>query len=122
MCNRLCRDMKSKFYFAVLLLLLATACAKKQEAATEKPAAVSGVQTEIVSNAATSDYYEAVGTVRAKTSTVLSAKIVGSITSLHAREGDRVRAGQALIEIDNRDARTQVSRAQAGVRAAHGRR
>lgn len=121
MCNRLCPDMKIKLSIFVLLTLaavLTTACEKKQEAATEKPAAVSGVQTEVVSNSATSDYYEAVGTVRAKTSTVLSAKIVGSITALHAREGDRVRAGQTLIEIDNRDARTQVSKAQAGVREA----
>lgn len=110
--------MKAKFFILSLLALLVTACEKKQEAAAEKPAAVSGVQTEVVSTSSTSDYYEAVGTVRAKTNTVLSAKIVGSITALQAREGDRVRAGQTLIEIDNRDARTQVSRAQAGVREA----
>lgn len=110
--------MKLKLLIIMLFALFAAACEKKQEAATEKPAAVSGVQTEVINTSATSDYYEAVGTVRAKTSTVLSAKIVGSITALHAREGDRVRAGQTLIEIDNRDARTQVSRAQAGVREA----
>ena len=118
MYNRLCPDMKVKLFIVTFLVLLATACEKKQEAATEKPATVSGVQTEVVSNSSTSDYYEAVGTVRAKTSTVLSAKIVGTITALHAREGDRVRAGQTLIEVDNRDARSQVSRAQAGVREA----
>lgn len=110
--------MKAKFFILSLLALFVTACEKKQEAAAEKPAAISGVQTEVVGTSSTSDYYEAVGTVRAKTNTVLSAKIVGSITALQAREGDRVRAGQTLIEIDNRDARTQVSRAQAGVREA----
>lgn len=110
--------MKTKLSIILLFVLLATACGKKHEAATEKPAVVSGISTELVSNSSTSDYYEAVGTVRAKTSTVLSAKVVGSITALHAREGDRVRAGQTLIEIDNRDARTQVSKAQAGVREA----
>ncbi len=113
--------MKTKLSIIVMIALLvlsAASCEKKQEAATEKPTAVSGIQTEVVNTSSTSDYYEAVGTVRAKTSTILSAKIVGSITALHAREGDRVRAGQTLIEIDNRDARTQVSRAQAGVREA----
>ncbi len=111
--------MKPKLFIITLLFtLLTAACEKKKEAATEKPAVVSGIQTEVVSNSATSDYYEAVGTVRAKMNTVLSAKVVGSITALHAREGDRVRAGQTLIEIDNRDARSQVSRAQAGVREA----
>jgi multidrug efflux pump subunit AcrA (membrane-fusion protein) len=110
--------MKTKLFIITLFALLVTACEKKQEAATEKPAVVSGIQTEVVNTSSQSDYYEAVGTVRAKTNTVLSAKIVGSITALHAREGERVRAGQTLIEIDNRDARTQVSRAQAGVREA----
>jgi multidrug efflux pump subunit AcrA (membrane-fusion protein) len=110
--------MKAKLFIITSLVLLATACEKKQEAATEKPAVASGIPTEIINTSSTSDYYEAVGTVRAKTNTVLSAKIVGSITALHAREGDRVRAGQTLIEIDNRDARSQVSRAQAGVREA----
>jgi membrane fusion protein, multidrug efflux system len=111
-------NMKLKLSIITLLVLLAASCEKKQEAAAEKPATVSGIQTEVVNLSSTSDYYEAVGTVRAKTSTVLSAKIVGSITALRAREGDHVRAGQTLIEIDNRDARTQVSRAQAGVREA----
>jgi multidrug efflux pump subunit AcrA (membrane-fusion protein) len=110
--------MKAKLFIITSLVLLATACEKKQEAATERPAVASGIPTEIINTSSTSDYYEAVGTVRAKTNTVLSAKIVGSITALHAREGDRVRAGQTLIEIDNRDARSQVSRAQAGVREA----
>jgi multidrug efflux pump subunit AcrA (membrane-fusion protein) len=111
--------MKAKIFIIASLVLLATACEKKQEAATEKPAVASGIPTEIINTSSTSDYYEAVGTVRAKTSTVLSAKIVGTIMALRAREGDHVRAGQTLIEIDNRDARTQVSRAQAGVREAH---
>ena len=113
--------MKTKLFIITLLALtalLVAACEKKQEAATEKPAVVSGIQTEIVQASSQSDYYEAVGTVRAKTNTVLSSKVVGSVIALHAREGDRVRAGQTLIEIDNRDARAQVNKSQAGVRSA----
>jgi multidrug resistance efflux pump len=48
--------------------------------------------------------------------TVLSSKIMGTVTSLRAREGDRVRAGQLLIEIDNRDAAAQLQKANAGLR------
>jgi multidrug efflux pump subunit AcrA (membrane-fusion protein) len=111
--------MKTKLFILVLLTLAATACEKKQQAAvTEKPAVVSGIHTEVVNPSTQADFYEAVGTVQARTSTVLSAKVVGSITMLNAREGDRVRAGQTLIEIDNRDARAQVTRAQVGVREA----
>ena len=81
-----------------LLTLLAAAGEKKQEAAIEKPAVVTGVQTEIVKASSQSDYYEAVGTVRAKTITVLSSKVVGTVIALQAREGERVRAGQVLVE------------------------
>lgn len=102
----------------VLVSLLAAACEKRQDAATEKPAVVTSAQTEVVKASSQSDYYEAVGTVRAKTNTVLSSKVVGTVIALQAREGDRVRAGQVLVEVDNRDAKTQVQKAQAGVREA----
>lgn len=38
---------------------------------------------------------------------------------MRAREGDKVSAGQALIEIDNRDANAQLQKAGAGLRQAH---
>jgi multidrug efflux pump subunit AcrA (membrane-fusion protein) len=102
----------------VLLALLASACEKKPQASTEKPPLVTGVQVEKITASTMDDFYEATGTVRSKTSTVLSAKIMGTVTSLRVREGDRVSAGQTLIEIDNRDAVAQLQKAQAGWRQA----
>jgi multidrug resistance efflux pump len=43
---------------------------------------------------------------------------MGAVTSVRAREGDRVRAGQTLIEIDNRQAAAQLQKASAGLRQA----
>jgi membrane fusion protein (multidrug efflux system) len=43
---------------------------------------------------------------------------MGTVTSLGVREGDRVSAGQTLIEIDNRDAAAQLQKANAGLRQA----
>jgi multidrug efflux pump subunit AcrA (membrane-fusion protein) len=40
------------------------------------------------------------------------------VTALHVREGDRVRAGQLLVEIDNRDANAHLQKANAGLREA----
>jgi RND family efflux transporter MFP subunit len=57
-----------------------------------------------------------VGTVRSKTTTVLSSKTMGNILAVHVREGDRVRTGQLLIEIDDRDTKAQLQKAQAGLR------
>ncbi len=113
--------MKTKLLFIAaitLLALFAAACGKKPQASAEKPPLVTGVQIEKIAASPVEDFYEATGTVRAKTSTVLSSKIMGTVISLRVREGDRVRAGQTLIEIDNRDAAAQLQKAQAGLRQA----
>lgn len=57
-------------------------------------------------------WYEAVGTLESKTRVDVSARVVGAITALHARLGDRVEPGAPLIELDSRefDARAQQTR------------
>jgi multidrug efflux pump subunit AcrA (membrane-fusion protein) len=101
-----------------LIALSAASCEKQQQASTEKPPLVKGVQVEQIALSPVDDYYEATGTVRSKTTTQISARIIGVVTALRAREGDHVRAGQSLIEIDNRDAQTQLQKANAGLREA----
>ena len=88
------------------------------EAAAEKTQIVTGVQVEKVAASSVEDVYHATGTVRAKNTTVLSSRIMGTVISLRVREGDRVNAGQVLIEIDNREAAAQLPKAQAGLRQA----
>src|SRR6185369_4354784 len=90
------------------LLLLLLSCSKKPETSQNLPI-VQGAKIETVQPTSVDDYYEAVGTVRARNS---------SVVAVHVREGDAVRAGQTLIEIESREAGIQVQRAQAGVREA----
>jgi multidrug efflux pump subunit AcrA (membrane-fusion protein) len=99
------------------LLLLLISCSKKPETSPQLPV-VQGAKIETVQPTSVDDYYEAVGTVRARNSSVVAARIMGSIVALHVREGDTVRAGQILIEIESREAGIQVQKAQAGVREA----
>jgi RND family efflux transporter MFP subunit len=101
-----------------LLAVGIASCGKKEEAAPEKVSTVTGVKVETVKASSVEDFYEAVGTVRSKTTSVLSPKITGYILAVHVREADRVKPGQLLVEIDNREASAQVKRAQAGVREA----
>jgi multidrug efflux system membrane fusion protein len=100
----------------VFFVIMTPSCGKKEEAVIEKPTTVQGVKIETIKSSPVTEDYEAVGTIRSKTTTALSSKTVGNILAVHVREGDRVRIGQLLIEIDDRDARAQLQKAQAGLR------
>ena len=104
----------SLFFLAAVII----SCGKKEEAIVEKAARapVQGVKIETVKSTPVPEDYEAVGTVRSKTTTVLSSKTMGNILAVHIREGDHVRTGQLLIEIDDRDTKAQLQKAQAGLR------
>jgi membrane fusion protein, multidrug efflux system len=113
-------EMKKKIVLICMVAFLAgfSSCGKREEKAPEKVAAVTGVKVEIVKTFPQEDFYDATATVRSKTTSVLSSRIMGYIVAIHVREGDRVRAGQLLVEIDNRDAAAQLNKAQAGLREA----
>jgi HlyD family secretion protein len=58
------------------------------------------------------------GTVRAATEVQLAARLPARVLTVPVREGDRVRQGALLVQLDDRDARAALSAAEAGVRAA----
>jgi len=94
------------------------ACGKKEETESGKIRTVRGAKVETGQSSAVEEVYEAAGTVRSKTASILSSRITGQILAVHVREGDRVQAGQILMEIDDRDAVAQLQKAQASLREA----
>jgi RND family efflux transporter MFP subunit len=69
--------------------------------------------------------YTAVGTIRSRTEVQLAARIVGRILTITVREGDRVKAGDTPVTLDDAElltalnqARERVAGAQAGLAAA----
>jgi RND family efflux transporter MFP subunit len=58
--------------------------------------------------------YEAVGTVRARTTAVISSKVMASVLAVRVQAGDRVREGDALVTLDARDLEANYRRAEAG--------
>lgn len=64
------------------------------------------------------NFYEATGTVQAKTTTQVSANVMGRITSLPFSEGDTVSKGQLIIQIDNSENQTRFDKANAGLKEA----
>jgi RND family efflux transporter MFP subunit len=57
--------------------------------------------------------YEATGTVRARISAVISAKLMGYVREVKVQTGDRVREGQLLVTLDTRDLDVSSRRAEA---------
>jgi RND family efflux transporter MFP subunit len=57
--------------------------------------------------------YEATGTVRARTATVLSSRVMAYVRQVEVQVGDRVRAGQLLVTLESQDLQANVRRAEA---------
>jgi membrane fusion protein, multidrug efflux system len=64
--------------------------------------------------------YEATGTVRARTASVISSKVMGYVREVKVQAGDRVQAGQLLVALDARDLEAAEAQAEAAVREAQG--
>jgi membrane fusion protein, multidrug efflux system len=97
---------------------LFAACGSDRQTGEPVGEVAKGVALETVHLQATPQVYEAVGTVRSATVSVLGAQIGGTVREISARPGDHVRRGQVLAVIDDRGPRAQVGAAAAGVEEA----
>jgi multidrug efflux pump subunit AcrA (membrane-fusion protein) len=96
--------------------IIAAGCSRAADKVENKPASeVRNVAITKVTKSSIEDYYEATGTVKAKTTTQISANMMGRILSFPAAEGDVVKRGQLLVEIDSAESRAQLQKARAGL-------
>jgi RND family efflux transporter MFP subunit len=98
------------FRSALAATVAAFACAQPQHTA---PAAAVNAPTQIVHTASIADLRFVSGTVRSNNVSPLAAKVMGNVTRVLVSEGDVVRTGQPLLEIDSRDLRARRDQAQA---------
>ena len=104
---------------ATLLIALAgslAACSEQQAGAAKK----AGSQAvEVVTVAATMQpmgvEIEAVGTARANEAVDVTSKTSNTVTAIRFEEGDRVRKGEVLIELDGAEVRASLAEAQAAL-------
>jgi len=98
------------------LALLVTGCGEAgHESKTAAPAAPIAVATVTASEQPWPSIYEATGTVRARTSTVIAAKLMGYVREVKVQTGDHVQAGQLLVTLDARDLDVNSRRAEAAL-------
>lgn len=102
------------------LLTLSAGCSEKIEPGQTAPPSGPAVKVAVATALAGTWplVFEAVGTVQAETASTVAAKLMGTITSVRVREGDRVRQGDALMTIDERQVGAQRRQAEAALAEA----
>jgi RND family efflux transporter MFP subunit len=101
--------------FLVLVLFL-SACGDGNKKAYTEPREMR-VPTELVQTADIPDVDSEPGSVVSDDRIDLSSRVVGFIKSLNVREGQEVKKGDVLVQIDPSDVNEAIRQAQAGVAA-----
>jgi RND family efflux transporter MFP subunit len=79
---------------------------------------VRGVTLAAVEFSPVDSHYETSGTVKAKTTSLIASRTMGTVTSVKVKGGTRVKAGDLLLILDDREASQRVAAAEAGYREA----
>jgi len=105
----------NRFLPLTILILMTAACSRYEShvAAADADQRVAVVQVETVAASEIAYIYQASGTVRARYSAAIAAKIAANILQVRVQAGDRVLAGQTLIVLDRRDLEANLRRSEA---------
>ncbi len=105
---------------AVVAAGLLAGCGSKEPAQVKEPLRNPiAVTTAAVTEREWPTVYEAVGSVRAKTSSVISSRMTGYVRQVHVSLGEQVKAGQTLVTIDSQDIDSQIRQAEAALAEVH---
>jgi RND family efflux transporter MFP subunit len=97
----------------ILVVLFVIYRRHKQAPGTGEEIAVRNIDIMTLYKTDVNDYYDAAGTIQAKTISVISSRVMGTVTNITVNQGDKVAAGQLLLTIDNNDLIQRVNAAQA---------
>ena len=98
--------------------MLAAGCGGTMENRPEKAEVVPGLRLQKLQKQNVADELEAPGSVIAQSTAQVAARAMGTVLRVAAREGDEVKRGQVLAELDERELSAHRSAAQAASRAA----
>lgn len=94
--------------FAALTL---SGCADNKKHTPQAVPTISGLTLGKVQEVLLPETVDLVGTVKARTSALVSARVAGTVSLLNVREGDRVQKGQLLGRLDAQESLAQATAA-----------
>jgi multidrug efflux pump subunit AcrA (membrane-fusion protein) len=114
------KNAKRRRVFGALISvgLLATGCGRETERAAQRTEVVPGLRVQRMQLQNVEDELEAPGTVIAVSTAQVAARTMGTVLQVAVREGDNVKRGQVLAQLDERELTSRRSAAQAGAQAA----
>lgn len=115
--------MSDRFQTSIIILAIAfvlMGCGDKIEPGTagHKPSKSVAAAVDTAHLSQQPFIYEAVGTVVPRTASTLSSKLMGTVQAINVREGDRVKSGDLLVVLDQRQVTAGLEQAQAGLAEA----
>lgn len=99
-------------------ITMITGCSETKTHPAAAPVVLKGIPVATITSTSLPVTIEVTGTVRARTSALVSARIPGTVSVLHVREGDRVHKGQLLARLDSQEHTAQAGAADAAVEEA----
>lgn len=107
---------------SVAVLLTVVSCKDAGPPPVNTPVAQVSAATITVRDTTIDAGFSASGTANAFREATLGTTLSGSVTDVLVHEGQRVRRGERLANIDSRDVRARITQADAGVQAAQAMR
>jgi RND family efflux transporter MFP subunit len=109
-----------KIYIPFLLVvgISLSGCGEAVDTSTNNKDKVLTVQVKEVSNAGQATFLTASGKIASANSANLSTRMMGFVTKIHVKVGDKVTKGQLLLSVNNTDLSAQNAQASAGITEA----
>jgi len=98
--------------------LLAAGCGSEKAVRSDTPELIQGVRVETAKLRSVPEMLEAPGTVVSMATAEIAARTTGTVLRVDAKEGDSVKQGQLLAQIDEQELVARKSAAQAGLERA----
>ena len=105
--------MKKIFIPLLALIVLASCDSKKKETIVKEPAIA--VKVSGITANDNSPFVTASGKIEAENSANLSTRMMGYVTKVHMKVGQKVKAGQLLVSVNNTDLQAKKAQVDASI-------